>query len=209
MVRAPRIGEIARVDPRCLAQILHRCQALMNEPLLVVDVQRGFINEFTQHIPARVRSLIDSGDYSPLLFTRFVNAPTSPYRRLLDWHACTAPPETELVDEVAQFANEGSVFTKPGTTGMPAELGDRLGSEGFEHIYVVGIDTDMCVLKTAMDVFDMGVEPIVLVDCCASTAGLQAHLAGLAILSRNIGPHQLRLTKLHQGYLTAPSGDPG
>ena len=26
----------------------------------------------------------------------------------------------------------------------------------------------MCVLKTAMDVFDLGIEPIVLVDCCAS-----------------------------------------
>ena len=51
-------------------------------------------------------------------------------------------------------------------------------------------------------------EPIVLVDCCASTAGLQAHLAGLAILSRNIGPHQLRLTQLHETYLAAPEGDP-
>jgi nicotinamidase-related amidase len=180
----------------------------MSEPLLVVDVQSGFINEFTQHIPARVKSLIDTGDYSPLLFTRFVNAPTSPYQRLLDWHACAAPPETDLVDELAQFAHEGALFTKYGSTGMPAELSTRLGSERFSHVYVVGIDTDMCVLKTAMDVFDMGIEPIVLVDCCASTAGLQAHLAGLAILSRNIGPHQLRLTELHQGYLAAPSGDP-
>jgi hypothetical protein len=59
-----------------------------------------------------------------------------------------------------------------------------------------------------MDIFDLGIEPIVLVDCCASTAGLQAHLAGLAILSRNIGPHQLRLTQLHEGYLAAPRGDP-
>lgn len=45
----------------------------------------------------------------------------------------------------------------------------------------------MCVLKIAMDFFDIGIEPIVLTDCCASTAGLQAHLAGLAVLSRNLG----------------------
>src|SRR4030088_1012826 len=140
----------------------------MSEPLLVVDVQRGFINEFTRHIPARVKCLIETGDYSPLLFTRFVNTPTSPYQRLLDWHACVAPPETELVDELAQFAHEGAVFTKPGTTGMPADLGDRLGSERFSHVYVVGIDTDMCVLKTAMDIFDIGIEPNELADCCAS-----------------------------------------
>jgi hypothetical protein len=30
----------------------------------------------------------------------------------------------------------------------------------------------------------------------------------LAILSRNIGPHQLRLTRLHETYLAAPQGDP-
>ena len=66
----------------------------------------------------------------------------------------------------------------------------------------------MCVLKIAMDLFDMNVEPVILVDCCASTAGLQAHLAGLAILSRNIGPHQLLLTRLHETYLAAPEGDP-
>jgi hypothetical protein len=70
------------------------------------------------------------------------------------------------------------------------------------------MDTDMCVLKIAMDLFDADVEPVVLVDCCASTAGLQAHLAGLSILSRNIGPFQLRLTRLHEGYLSAPRGDP-
>ncbi|HLZ28544.1 MAG TPA: isochorismatase family cysteine hydrolase [Chloroflexota bacterium] len=152
----------------------------MSEPLLVVDVQRGFINEYTRHIPVRVQSLIETGDYSPLLFTRFVNTPSSPYQRLLDWHACAAPPETELVDELAQFAHDGALFAKYGTTGMPAALGQRLGSEAFSHVYVVGIDTDMCVLKTVLDMFDMGIEPIVLVDCCASTAGLQAHLAGLA-----------------------------
>ena len=95
-----------------------------------------------------------------------------------------------------------------GLTGLPEPLADRLRQEGWPQISIVGIDTDMCVLKIAMDIFDLGIEPVVLVDGCASTAGLQAHLAGLAILSRNIGPHQLRLTDLHEGYLAAPRGDP-
>ena len=69
---------------------------------------------------------------------------------------------------------------------------------------MVGIDTDMCVLKCAMDLFDLGLEPVVWADCCASTAGLQAHLAGLAILGRNIGAHQLRLSGLNDGYLARP-----
>jgi nicotinamidase-related amidase len=182
----------------------------MPEPLLIVDVQRGFINDFTRHIPGRIKRLLETGDFAPVLFTVFVNTPGSPYQRLLDWHACAGPPETDLVDELASFASRDRIFEKHGLTGLPDALAERLrDSRGSAaQVNVVGIDTDMCVLKVAMDIFDLGIEPVILVDCCASTAGLLAHLSGLAILSRNIGPHQLRLTTLHEGYLAAPRGDP-
>ena len=180
----------------------------MAGPLVVVDVERGFINAFTAHIPERIRRLIEMNEYAPVLFTRFVNTEGSPYRTLLRWDACATPSETELVAELAPLAAPGDVYTKSGLAGVPDELATRLRQEKPAELAIVGIDTDMCVLKVAMDVFDLGIEPIILVDCCASTAGLQAHLAGLAILSRNIGPHQLRLTKLHETYLASPEGDP-
>ena len=180
----------------------------MSQPLLVVDVQRCFINDFTKHIPGRIRQLIESGEYAPVLWTRFVNTPGSPYQRLLQWHACAEPADTEVVDELRSLAGPDDIYTKQGLTGVPDELARRLKEQQIEAISLVGIDTDMCVLKVAMDVFDLGIEPIVLVDCCASTAGLQSHLAGLSILSRNIGPHQLRLTRLHATYLASPEGDP-
>jgi len=180
----------------------------MARPLLVVDVQNGFINEFTHHIPARVAQLIDTNAFEPVLFTLFVNEPGSPYQRLLEWHDSAEPPETDLVPELERFATDHNVYIKRGLTGMTQDLADRLAQDKIEEITLVGIDTDMCVLKIALDLFDAGIEPVVLVDCCASTAGLQSHLAGLAILSRNIGPHQLRLTDLHGSYLSAPRGDP-
>jgi nicotinamidase-related amidase len=183
-------------------------QALVPQPLLIVDVQRGFINDFTQHIPGRVRRLIETRGFAPVLYTVFVNSPGSPYQKLLNWHACAGPPETDLVDELVDLAEEQNVYPKPGLAGVPQALADRLRTDAIPRVSIVGIDTDMCVLKVAMDVFDMGIEPVILVDCCASTAGLQAHLAGLAILSRNVGPHQLRLTTLHETYLAAPAGDP-
>lgn len=180
----------------------------MSGPLLVVDVQRGFINDFTRHVPGRIRRLIELRQYDPVLFTLFVNDDGSPYRTLLDWDGCSAPPDTNLVAELEPFASPEAVFEKHGYTGIPDKLTEKLRGDGHKEISVVGIDTDMCVLKIALDLFDLAIEPIVLVDCCASTAGLQAHLAGLAILSRNIGPFQLRLTELHQGYVAAPRGDP-
>lgn len=174
--------------------------------LLVVDVQNGFVNPYTEAIPRRVRRLIEEGGYDPVLFTRFLNTDGSPYRRILDWHECAGPPDADLAPEIADAPAPGTVFDKPGFTGIPDALADCLRDRAPDEVAVVGIDTDMCVLKVAMDVFDLGLRPVVLVDCCASTAGLQAHLAGLAVLARNIGADNLRLAGLGEGYLGRPPG---
>jgi nicotinamidase-related amidase len=176
----------------------------MTIPLLVVDVQNGVLNAITGHIPARIAQLIARGDHAPLLFTRFVNPPGSPYREFLKWDACAAEPETCLAPEVAPFARPDLTFTKPGYAGIPDELAAYLRDHRDQTVAVVGIDTDMCVLKVAMDIFDLGIRPIILCDCCASTAGLQAHFAGLAVLARNIGADQLRDAGLDGGRLGAP-----
>ena len=182
----------------------------MAEPLVVVDVQRGFMNDFTHHIPERILQLVERDECRPIFATRFVNTPRSPYRRFLDWHKCEKRPEIDLVPEVAKLlkAVDGSrVFVKRGCTGLPNKLAEYLKRHRIERVAVVGVDTDMCVLKVAMDLFDINIRPTVLVDCCASTAGLQAHLAGLAILSKNIGPQQLRETGLGMGKMAAPPPD--
>lgn len=177
----------------------------MTIPLLVVDVQTGFINDFTHHIPQRVVRLIEQKTYSPILFTRFINLPDGPYTRLLQWNGCNQEPETDLAADLAPYIQPQFVFSKPGLCGMPSELVNYLCDHQTQQVAVVGVDTDMCVLKIAMDLFDQGIEPIVLTDCCASTAGLQAHLAGLAVLSRNIGAQRLRDAGLGEGILAAPT----
>jgi nicotinamidase-related amidase len=176
----------------------------MAGPLLIVDVQRGFLNDFTHHIPERIVRLVGMNEYEPLLFTRFINTPGSPYRRFLDWHECESAPETDLAPELEPLAQPDLVFEKEGFTGLPDKLASYLRTHEIGAVTVVGIDTDMCVLKIAMDLFDLGIEPIVLSDCCASTMGLQAHLAGLGVLSRNIGPHQIRDARLGGDDFAAP-----
>jgi nicotinamidase-related amidase len=176
----------------------------MSEPLLIVDVQVGFINEFTHHIPQRIARLIQRDDYAPLIFTRFVNSKDGPYQRFMNWHNCHCEPEINIAAELEPFVQQDLVFSKPGLCGITDKLADYLRAGSVERVFIVGIDTDMCVLKIAMDVFDIGIEPIVLTDCCASTAGLQAHLAGLSVLSRNIGAQRLRDAGLSEGLLAAP-----
>lgn len=177
----------------------------MSDALIVVDVQEGFINDYTRHIPSRIVNLIEQGSYDPILFTCFINTEGGPYHRFMDWHDCVKPPETDLVTEMQPFADDTRTYRKDGYAGIPQELADYLIENDIDRVTIVGIDTDMCVLKVAMDIFDLNIEPIILIDCCASTSGLQSHLAGLAVLARNIGADQLRDAGLSGGHLAAPS----
>jgi nicotinamidase-related amidase len=176
----------------------------MSDPLLVVDMQNGFINEYTTHITGRITKLIESGDYDPILFTQFINTPGSPFREYVGWDGCATEPDTLLVPELEKYASADRLFSKSGLAGLPDSLRAYFSTATFEQVVLVGVDTDMCVLKMALDVFDLGIRPIVFVDCCASTAGLQSHLAGLAVLARNIGADQLRDAGLSGGRLAAP-----
>jgi nicotinamidase-related amidase len=176
----------------------------MPDPLLIVDVQRCFLNDFTAHLPTRIVRLIERDRPEPILFTRFVNQPESPFSRFLDWQACGTREETAIAPALRAFVEDELIFTKPGLAGISDELIDYLQSNSVERVTIVGIDTDMCVLKVALDIFDLGIQPMILVDCCASTSGLQAHLAGLAVLARNIGATNLRDAGLSGGLLGAP-----
>lgn len=52
--------------------------------LLVVDVQKGFINPHTEHVIPKIESLYPKYDIK--IFTRFINTENSPHRRFLNWH---------------------------------------------------------------------------------------------------------------------------
>lgn len=88
-------------------------------PLLVVDVQEGFINAFTQHIPERVAALIERDDYDPVLFTRFVNTENGPYHRFIGWEACADEPEINLTPGVASYARVPVRSTSLPSPDMP------------------------------------------------------------------------------------------
>lgn len=61
-----------------------------------------------------------------------------------------------------------------------------------EEVTLVGVDTDACVLATAIDLFEMGIKPIIIEDCVGSSGGEECHEAGMLILKRSIGKEQIR-----------------
>ena len=155
--------------------------------LLVVDVQKGFINEHTAHIPALIQELLPS--YQTIFATRFYNPEGSNYRRLMNWHRFSREsPDMELAFTPTENVR---IIDKPLYTCVTDTFLATLDELAITEIHIVGIDTDICVTKCAVDLFENERTPLVLAKYCASYAGPDLHNAALKIIPRYIGENQI------------------
>ncbi len=155
--------------------------------LFIVDVQKGFVNDWTAHIPEAVENL--QAEFDHVTITRFINPSGSLYRRLIGWgRFAPGSEDTKLAFTPKRGAQ---IVDKEIYSALsPGVLGDLRGC-GTARVYLAGIATDNCVLKTAVDLFEAGIEPVVLADHCASHGGPECHEAGLLLLRRFIGAGQV------------------
>lgn len=159
--------------------------------LLCVDVQNGFIRDpEVERVAARIVELARSGDYDELWATRFVNpGPEGPFHRWMQWYRFhDGDEETALWPPLA--ALEPRVFDKFTYGPPPALLEVARGIEPGQ-IHITGVDTEACVLATAVRLFDAGVPPHVIVEACASGNGIEAHCAGVESMKRILGPRSV------------------
>jgi nicotinamidase-related amidase len=178
--------------------------------LVVVDVQNGFITEHSQPAVPVIADLVRrwqaaNGD---VVFSRYLNYPGSPFERLIGWtEMSNHGPETEIVTELATYVGPHTPIVDKYIYTLFTSEGTHLVEErGWTDLYICGIDTDICVLKTAVDAFEHNLTPWILKDACASHAGSQAHTAGLFVAARFIGAKQIICTAdLPESVLPSPA----
>lgn len=159
----------------------------MPKALLIVDVQNGFVNEKTKHIPRLVEKL--QYNYDLVIATRFINLPDSPFRRLIKWNRLS--PGTNEID-LAFKPKEGIVVVDKYIYSCIDETFLRLlEDKGIDAVDICGIDTDICVTKCAVDLFERNITPYVLKDYCATHADADVQESALIILARYIGKTQI------------------
>lgn len=151
--------------------------------LLIVDVQKGFINDWTRHVPGRVEAL--QARYERVFVTRFFNPEGSFYRTLIGWHRF-APGSDDVALAFSPRA-DAPILDKDTYTCVGPGFLARLREAAIDTVHLCGIATDNCVLKCAVDLFENGVRPVVLAYACASHGGPDCHAAALLILKRFIG----------------------
>ena len=165
-----------------------------NPVLAVIDMQKGFVNQKSNHITERINKLIKecSGRTIPVVFSKFFNVSGSPYETLMGWNRIHNEVETDIVDELAPFVE--TLIDKNFYTSLTTQFLELVRKNDWKTILLCGVATESCVLKTAVDVFEAGLRPIVISDSCASDRGEEFHEAALKILPRFIGKDQIMST---------------
>ena len=160
---------------------------MSGKTLIVVDVQSGFVNGHTRHVVPAVERLQTGCDR--IYVTRFVNPPASPWRRFMDWRRfAEGPADAELGIRPAAHA---VIARKDVYSCVNEDLLHDLRDRETAEVFLCGIDTDACVLVSAVDLFQNGIRPVILAEACASHAGPEYHEAGLRLLERLIGKDQI------------------
>lgn len=155
----------------------------MKKLLLIIDLQQAFINENTEYIINKISDLLDNNKYDEVAFTRFVNSYDNVCYKRLGWEDCISLESKKIKIDTY----DKKIFDKETYTSLTDEFKNYIKENKIEKIYLCGIDTECCVLKTAYDLFENDYDVYVLKDYCACMDGIDSHNSALNILKRNIG----------------------
>ena len=159
----------------------------MNRLLLVIDVQNDFINEHTKNILTKIKELVDSNKHDLTAFTRFINDENSIWYKKLNYKGCM----TKEGQAIAINTKNNKVFDKNIYTAVNDELKKYIQKNNISKIYLCGFDTDACVQKTAIDLFEQNYDVYVLKDYCMSHLGKETHNFYINNLARLIGKDRI------------------
>lgn len=155
----------------------------MKKLLLVIDVQKEFINEYTGEVLNRIKKLINSKEYDIVAFTRFINDEKSVFYKKLKYRGCMNLEQQEIAIETGKWR----VFNKRTYTLVNEEFKNYIKDNKIDEIYICGFDTDACVQKTALDLFEQEYNVFILKDYCMCYRGYELHEATINNLKRLIG----------------------
>lgn len=143
--------------------------------LLAVDVQKEF-----QDLDGRYDKIISyikaaPGKYDKVYATVCANKPDSPFIKNRVWFDCLngVEPLEFSPDEVRVKYGYGFL--------------DYSWLDPENHYDIIGFNTDCCVLKVALDLFDRGYDFHVLTDYCYCSGGGEEHRRGTAVLQNLLG----------------------
>lgn len=154
----------------------------MKKLLIVIDVQKDFINEKNIDVLKRIIDLLNSNKYDDIVFTKFINSKESIWYKKLKYEGCLTEEGRKILIDTKNY----KIFEKKIYSAVCYKLEQFIKENNIDEIYLCGFDTDACVQKTAIDLFEKNYNVFVLKDYCM-TYDIYLHNTIINNLKRLIG----------------------
>lgn len=155
--------------------------------LIIVDAQKGFITDCSSHVLSRLDTLQHQFDH--VIFTKFYNPDPSPFREILDYHKL--PPSDADTELALTPRKDAIIIERPLYTCLTSELREHLERLDAKEVYVCGVATEACVLKTVLDLFEHNIRPYVIENICASDQDKHYHDIAISLMKKLVGKDQI------------------
>lgn len=163
----------------------------MENLLLIIDMQEGFRYPEAESILPNLLKLRKSFN-GKIVFSKFVNDKDSLFEKQLSWTKLQNEEDKKLFSELQ--ASNNTEFEHNGYTVLNESVSRFIKDNKITKVYLSGIYTDVCIIKTAMDLFDEGIETFVIEDACNSLHGKSIHDSAIESLKHILGKKQILLT---------------
>ena len=163
--------------------------------LFIVDIQPVFlINKKLKKLPSRIYNHINKNNYDYIFSFGFVNSQNSPFVRFWKWNKSMKNSKESLLFPILQNSSN-YVIWKNTFSCLNQELVSILDQIQFnkyhDQIYICGVDTDICVLSTCLDLFINNYDIYLLADLCGSDKGYFSHMRAIKILKNILTPKKI------------------
>ena len=148
--------------------------------LMIIDVQSGFIKKGMDKTVANIEAKLKKNTYDLIIQTLWENYMGSQYEERLDYTDVGNSDQAHMMIQ----CNTDVIVSRCQYSAITEKMLKHIKKT--DTIYVVGVDSDACVLATLFDLWDMGFEFYVYKDCINTSAkGLND--AVLKLIARNFG----------------------
>ena len=162
------------------------------DALVIVDVQKGFINEHTKDIPNKILEHLKTYYYEYIVGTRYINDKDTPCYAMGGFFGCMqGTAETEIPEELARHVEH--VFDKRQFSCWTQDFRTYVNSRSITKLYFCGINTDCCVMLSAIEAFERKMEFEVLTPLCGCMFGEEGHKAGITAMQNCLNPKRIIL----------------
>lgn len=157
----------------------------MAKCLVIIDMQKGFINKHTEHLPEKILNYIELKDFDYIIGTKYINNENTACYQFENWHKCMeGTEETEIIDVLKNKID--ITFDKSTYSCWNDEFKQFIKDNNINELYFVGVNTACCVLASVFDAYNDLVSCYVVHDLCASTSGTYSHHCGIHVLKECI-----------------------